>query len=530
MDSQENLQVEDPSSRPKHVVVVLLDSLNRHLLGAYGGREFTTPNLDRFAEKSVVFENHHTGSLPCMPARHDLLVGALDFPWRPWGSVEIWEDAITFALRQAGVTTMLVSDHPHLFECGGENYHIDFDAWEYVRGHENDPWKTRPDPSWVGTPALPVDEPRRGHFKYQDSRTWFKSEADFPGPRTMQAAVQWVSSNAGHHDRSLLVIDEFDPHEPFDTPEPWASMYRGQGNLTQEGPWMIWPPYVIDGIKNGLLTEEEGRSLRAAYGAKLSMIDHWFGKLLDAIDASPDAEETAVIICTDHGHYLGEFDVWGKPGFPIHNTLGHIPMMIRWPGIKPRREDALTTTVDIHATLCDVYGISVEHRTHGHSLVPLIEQKASSVRDHCLSGYWGREVQLVTQNYTYTRGSVGDGFPLSMWSNRWSTMPVHSMPHIRLPRPDQRAYLDAMPGSSVPVIRQPFMQGDFLPFWAYGGLKNENLLFDRNVDPGELDNLAAVHGTVQTEIEKSLVRRLKEALLEINAPEDVLERLGLQTH
>jgi hypothetical protein len=342
----------------------------------------------------------------------------------------------------------------------------------------------------------------------------------------MQAAVRWVKTNAGHHERSLLVIDEFDPHEPFDTPEPWASKYRAH----EEDPWMIWPPYVIDGLKNGLITEEEGRSLRAAYGAKLSMIDHWFGKLLDAIDASPDADETAVIICTDHGHYLGEFDVWGKPGFPVHNTLGHIPMMIRWPGIKPRREQALTTTVDIHATLCDVYGITVEHRTHGRSLVPLIEQKASSVRDHCLSGYWGREIQLVTQNYTYTRGSVGDGFPLSMWSNRWSTMPVHSMPHIRLPRPDQRAYLDAMPGSSVPVIRQPFMQGDFLPFWAYGGLKNENLLFDRNVDPGELDNLAAVHGTVQTEIEKSLVRRLKEALLEINAPEDVLERLGLQTH
>jgi hypothetical protein len=107
-------------------------------------------------------------------------------------------------------------------------------------------------------------------------------------------------------------------------------------------------------------------------------------------------------------------------------------------------------------------------------------------------------------------------------------MPVHSMPHLRLPRPDQRAYLDAMPGSSVPVIRQPFMQGDFLPFWAYGGLKNENLLFDRNLDPGELDNLAAVHGAEQLKIEKRLVRRLKEALLEINAPDDVLERLGLQ--
>jgi hypothetical protein len=102
------------------------------------------------------------------------------------------------------------------------------------------------------------------------------------------------------------------------------------------------------------------------------------------------------------------------------------------------------------------------------------------------------------------------------------------MPHIRLPRPDQRAYLDAMPGSSVPVIRQPFMQGDFLPFWAYGGLKNENLLFDRTGDPGELNNLATVHGTEQSETEKQLVRRLKEALLEIDAPDDVLERLGLQ--
>ena len=70
------------------------------MLGAYGGTEFDTPNLDRLAARSVRFTNHHTGSLPCMPARHDLLVGALDFPWRPWGSIEVWEDAITTLLRQ----------------------------------------------------------------------------------------------------------------------------------------------------------------------------------------------------------------------------------------------------------------------------------------------------------------------------------------------------------------------------------------------------------------------------------------------
>ena len=122
-------------TQSRDVVVVLLDSLNRHLLGCYGGTEFDTPNLDRLAARSVRFTNHHAGSLPCMPARHDLLVGALDFLWRPWGSIEVWEDAVTHLLRrEAGISTMLVSDHPHLFEAGGENYHVDFGAWDYLRG------------------------------------------------------------------------------------------------------------------------------------------------------------------------------------------------------------------------------------------------------------------------------------------------------------------------------------------------------------------------------------------------------------
>ena len=128
---------------PDNLIVVILDSLNRHMLGTYGGTEFATPSIDAFAGSALRFTGHHTGSLPCMPARHDILVGALDFPWRPWGSIEVWEDAITRSLRQCGVTTMLVSDHPHLFETGGENYHTDFTAWTYERGHENDPWRSK---------------------------------------------------------------------------------------------------------------------------------------------------------------------------------------------------------------------------------------------------------------------------------------------------------------------------------------------------------------------------------------------------
>jgi len=73
----------------KNAVLIVLDSLNRHLLGAYGGAEFTTPNLDAFARGARVFDQHQVGSLPCMPARHDMLCGVQDFLWRPWGTIEL---------------------------------------------------------------------------------------------------------------------------------------------------------------------------------------------------------------------------------------------------------------------------------------------------------------------------------------------------------------------------------------------------------------------------------------------------------
>ena len=95
-----------------------------------------------------------------MPARHDILCGALDFLWKSWGSIELWERPITAHLREAGVVTQLVTDHPHLFETGGENYHTDFHGWEYVRGHEGDPWRTWADPSWVGAPERGRPGPR----------------------------------------------------------------------------------------------------------------------------------------------------------------------------------------------------------------------------------------------------------------------------------------------------------------------------------------------------------------------------------
>ena len=242
---------------PKNVIVVLLDSLNRHMLGSYGGREFDTPNLDRFARRAVQFDNHFVGSLPCMPARHDVLCGALDFPWKPWGSIELWEEPITQPLRRAGVTTMLVTDHPHLFENGGENYHTEFRAWEYLRGHEGDPWKTRADPSAIGAPDASGRERPRRAVRHQPHLV--PRRARFSGAAHDVDRGDWLRDNAGAHDRFMLFIDEFDPHEPFDTPAPWANRY----DPDWRGEQIIWPPYAIGAVKRGVITAARSASTSA---------------------------------------------------------------------------------------------------------------------------------------------------------------------------------------------------------------------------------------------------------------------------
>ncbi len=537
-------------SRPAapNMVVVVLDSLNRHLLGAYGGTEFATPNLDRFAARSSRFTNHVTGSLPCMPARHDILCGALDFLWKPWGSIELWEEPITAALRRAGVTTMLVSDHPHLFETGGENYHTDFAAWDYVRGGEGDPWRTHPDPSAIGAPSsLPaaadggwflrsrfgITGETAGRRHYDDSRSWFRHESDFPGPTTMRAAADWLRTAPAAHDRWLLFVDEFDPHEPFDTPEPWASTYDDE-------PWrsdrLIWPPYAVGAQSQGWLSDAQARHIRANYGAKLSMIDHWLGTVLDELDAQGLWDSTAVVVCTDHGHYLGEVrsngepgaservDVWGKPMVPQFEPLGHTPLLIHWPGTEPRDIDALSTNVDLHATIADAFGVRAAHRTHGRSLVPLLTGRATAVREWAIGGVFGNWVQVTDGRRKYARAPVGDNFPLSMWSNRWSTMPVQPAlaDFMRFPPPDRRATLDYMPGSDVPVLRQPFAAGDVLPFWA-GGERSlgQHHLYDLDVDPDEEENRAAEAGAADMD------DLLRTALIDVEAPDEQLVRLGL---
>ena len=115
---------------------------------------------------------------------------------------------------------------------------------------------------------------RRGDRPYDRSRTFFRAEEDFPGRGRCGRRPTGCADGAPDDAPFLLFVDEFDPHEPFDTPEPWAGRY----DPDWEGELLIWPPYDVGAVAAGRLSEREGRHIRANYGAKLSMIDHWVGR------------------------------------------------------------------------------------------------------------------------------------------------------------------------------------------------------------------------------------------------------------
>jgi hypothetical protein len=133
-------------------------------------------------------------------------------------------------------------------------------------------------------------------------------------------------------------------------------------------------------------------------------------------------------------------------------------------------------------------------------------------------------VQITDGRRKYARAPVDDNFPLSMWSNRWSTMPGQDdlAPFMTFPNPDRRAWLDFMPGSDIPVIRQPFETGDALPFWVGGaGALGRHHLYDLDVDPDETEN------RVGEAVENEMIDLLGTALADISAPDDQRARLGL---
>ena len=171
-------------------------------------------------------------------------------------------------------------------------------------------------------PEMPTSYYGKVNPQYEKNRRRFEVEADYPGPRTMQAACRWLEDNKDA-DKFFLMVEAFDPHEPFDFPESYLELYSDD----YEGPRFDWPNY--DKVSE---PDEAIEHLQKRYAANLSMIDHWLGKLLDTMDAQDLWQDTMVIFTSDHGFLLGEHELTGKNFMHTYNEIAHLPLMVHVPG------------------------------------------------------------------------------------------------------------------------------------------------------------------------------------------------------
>ena len=304
-------------------------------------------------------------------------------------------------------------------------------------------------PVAVGSPALPrVRAGFAGRSSgraapYDVSRTWFRDEADYPGPtddgvRGAAGCAQDARPERDAHERFLLVVDEFDPHEPFDTPSRGRAAY----DADWDGPRIIWPPYAR--------RRREGRAHRARGPARprpvrrqavddrpLARSDPRRGRPRTMCGTTPRSScaPTTGTTSRERGATLGQ--AAASPSIPRWATSRCSSRGRGTAAAAPTtRSPPPSTSTPRCATS---FGVT-PHRTHGASMVPLLDGSATShPRAGRSCGVWGRGVH------------VADGHPhLRAWVPSRANRPAvdvveplvdhahpDAFPDVRLPRPDR---------------------------------------------------------------------------------------------
>ncbi|MBT7647529.1 MAG: sulfatase-like hydrolase/transferase, partial [Rhodospirillaceae bacterium] len=133
-------------------IMLMFDTLCSRFLPPYGNTWVHAPNFTRLASRTVTFDTSYVCSMPCIPARREMLSGRPNFLHRSWGPFEPFDDSLPKILSSNGIFTHLTTDHAHYFEDGGLTYHTQYDSWEFFRGQEGDPWIGQ-----VADPEIPDD-------------------------------------------------------------------------------------------------------------------------------------------------------------------------------------------------------------------------------------------------------------------------------------------------------------------------------------------------------------------------------------
>lgn len=496
-------------------VLVLMDTLRREALSCYNPETIVkTPNIDVFAKEATVFDQHWIGSAPCMPARRDILTGRLNFLERSWGPIEPFDITLPKVLRDHDVYTHITTDHCHYMRTGGEGYLQQFNTWDYHRGQEGDPWVSRIDEP----DNMPETFYGRVRRQYQLNRTQWPNEEDMPSPKTFASACEWLEDNKGDDD-FFLMVEAFDPHEPFDVPDKYMNLYGGNTGLDRD--YYEIPQYKR--VSEAGVPESAVDYVQRRYAALVTMTDHWFGTLINKLKELDMYEDTMVVMTTDHGYFLGERDYLGKNYMHLYNELAHLPLIIKFPHGERAGEHVqqITQNIDMMPTILDFMGIEIPDSVQGVSLKPLAQDPQAKTKDYAIFGYHGMAVNLSDGHHTYLRAPKPENQPCY----EYTAFPTTIRRVLGVECPEKIEMGRYFKRTQYPLFRIPITKPGIID-QSDEPLKEvlETKLFDICADYGQTKNLAGV----DSELEARYIELLSQALDAYDAPQEQKERLGIQ--
>lgn len=364
-----------------NVIMIIADTLSWEHMGCYGNPWIHTPNIDALAGESVRFTRCYAEGLPTIQARRTLWTGCRTFPFHDHvvmpgstlnlqpGWMPIRDDRLTLSERllDEGFYTALVSDCPQ-FLLSSMNFQRGF--------HEFWP--------------IPRNELRAPDFA-------FSREQDHFCARLFGAASAWLDAPRRDKEPFLLVVDSFDPHEPWNAPAAYEDMYS-HDQITGYPPM---PDRFLVGGKP--LARETAISKRLQYAAMVTMVDVWLGHFLEKLRNSPVLQNSLLVFISDHGTSAGSHGYIAKGAHCIWDEIVRVPMMIRFPDGAHAGEcvDALCYNMDLPATILSFLDLPPLPGAPSLDLLPVIEGRTDFLRQTLTSGY-NQYVWVRDEEWSYT--------------------------------------------------------------------------------------------------------------------------------
>jgi arylsulfatase len=417
-------------SKP-NILFVMCDQLRADALSC-SGNWVKTPHIDRIAQNGVRFLNCVTNSPVCLPARVSMATGRYPHNTGVWENqpFELPEKTPTWmsAIRDAGYRTSLFGKSA-LHRRGPDLRKFEFVLHSYGLDDVDEIKGPRALPDIVcglteRWKSLGLLEPFRKDIEQRSgkNKTLVRPSplplAEYYDVYVGQQAKKYLQ-NYERPEPWFCWVSFVGPHEPWDAPEPYASMYR----VEQMPEPIKRPPQRTRGPKGELDSKfadsppgeiKNAKQLRANYAGKVSLIDDQVGEVLDVIESRGELADTVILFTSDHGEMNGDFDLIYKSNFL--NGAVRVPLLLSTPELKSstgggQTNDGLVEWFDAGPTLVDLAGGKLHYKQFARSLVPVIRNPKIEHRQFAISEL-SKETMYLDHNWKMMINANGEAYRL----------------------------------------------------------------------------------------------------------------------